>query len=152
MSNNNRFKGASIIAMLGLFLTFFQVSVAQTAGTISGQLTDEQGAAIFEAEIRLNSRDGLRRFTLTDKDGTYQFTGLAPGNYILEVKSAGFAALTKQLRLERGETETLNLQLSVATVNENVVIVAAGTPQRTDEVSMAVTLVVNQEIEAKREV
>ena len=40
------------------------------------------------------SRVGARLFARTDHDGVYAFTGLAPGDYILEVKARGFAALT----------------------------------------------------------
>jgi iron complex outermembrane receptor protein len=79
-------------------------------------------------------------------------TGLAPGEYILEVTARGFAVATsEELRVERGQKADHDFTLSVGTVNENVVVVAAGTPQRADEVSKAVTLIEEEQIEARRE-
>src|SRR4030095_5190685 len=82
----------------------------------------------------------------------YAFNGLAPGDYILEVTARGFAVATsEELRVERGQKAERDFALSVGMVNENVVVVATGTPQRADEVSKAVTLVEEDQIEARRE-
>lgn len=138
--------------MLALLFTLSPNSSAQSGGTIKGRVLDERGSAVSDAEVRLNSRDGVRLLAKTDQTGTYQFTGLGPGTYILEVKSQGFAAsASDDVRIERAQSTTLDFHLPVASINENVVIVSVGTPQRTDEVSKAVTIVENKELEARRE-
>ncbi|MGH9971434.1 MAG: TonB-dependent receptor [Pyrinomonadaceae bacterium] len=153
MTNEKRSAGASIIAMLALFFVMSPCVIAQSNATIKGATTDEHGAPIMGAEVRLGSRAGVGLFALTDQKGRYEFTGLQPGSYILEVAAQGFAALTSdEIHLERGQTVTHDLQLSVRAVNENVVVIAAGTAQRADEVSKAVTILDDREIETRREV
>ena len=127
-------------------------ALAQGGATITGRVTDDRGASISGAEVRLRTRNGVQLFARTDEQGVYKFTGLGPGDYLLEVKAQGFAALTSgDLRVNRGETLARDLRLPVAAVDEEVVVVAAGTPQRVDEVSKAVTVLEDQQIEARRE-
>lgn len=146
-------KLASMTAALLIFLFTFSISVsAQNGASVSGRVTDERGANIASAEVRLRSRSGIKLSARTDEEGVYAFKGLAPGEYILEVTARGFAVQTsEELRVENGQEAKRDFTLSVGTINENVVVVAAGTPQRADEVSKAVTLVGDEQIEAGRE-
>lgn len=145
-------KLAGGIALL-FFLCSFPIGVfAQSGAIITGHVRDERGASISGAEVHLRSRSGIRLFGRTDEQGVFAFNGLAPGEYILEVKTRGFAVATsEELRVERGQTAESDFILRVEAVNETVVVVAAGTPQRADEVSKAVTLVEDQQIEARHE-
>ena len=129
------------------------VTFAQTVTSITGQVTDEKGGTIVGAEVRLRSRAGAQASTASDKNGVFEFAGLQPGEYLIEIKAEGFSSLTSdQIIIDRGQTKRVTFRLRVAGINENVVVVAAGTPQRADEVSKAVTVIEDQEIETKREV
>jgi iron complex outermembrane receptor protein len=136
-----------------LLILFFSINTfAQGGATVTGRVTDERGANVPGAEVRLSSRAGIRLFARTNGEGVYTFNGLAPGEYILEATARGFAVMTsEELRVERGQKVERDFVLSVGTINENVVVVATGTPQRADEVSKAVTLVEDEQIETKRE-
>lgn len=141
------------VAMLVLGGAFSIDVCAQGGASVRGRVTDERGANVFGAEVHLRSRSGAPLFARTNGEGVYGFTGLGPGDYILELKARGFAAQTSEnFRIERGAALTRDFQLSVATLSETVVVVAAGTPQRVDEVSKAVTLVDEQQLEDRREV
>jgi iron complex outermembrane receptor protein len=145
-------KQASMATLLVLILSFSMSVFAQGGATISGRVTDERGANVPGAEVRLRSRTGVGLFARTDAEGVYAFNGLAPGDYLVEVTARGFAVATSgELHLERGQKIAHFFSLSVGTINESVVVVATGTPQRADEVSKAVTLVNEEQIEAKRE-
>lgn len=146
-------RAAGLISSI-LLLSLFSITVlAQGGGNISGRVTDERGANIPGAEVRLRSREGLRLFARTDREGIYGFTGLGAGDYMLEVTARGFAVVTSEgFRVEGGQTATRDMTLPVAAVSESVVVVATGTPQRADEVSKAVTLLDEEQIEARREV
>jgi len=129
------------------------VVFAQGASKITGHVTDERGAVIRGAEVRLRSREGLKLFARTDEQGMYAFNGVGPGDYIVEVKSRGFAPqTTEEFHFERGQVVSRDLMLGVAALSESVVVVATDTAQRADEVSKSVTLLEDQEIEAGREV
>ena len=150
MKNRHRFISASILVMLVMLIT--HNANAQGGVTIKGHITDEQGSAVAGAAVRLSSRTGLQLIAKTDLDGDYSFENVKNGSYILEVNALGFAAVTsEEIQLE-GNTVTRDFRLPIASVNENVVVIAAGIPQRADEVSKAVTILEDQEIESKREV
>ena len=125
--------------------------VAQTHASISGHIKDEQSANIAAAEVRLQSREGLAHSTRTDPTGLFHFDNLASGNYLIEVKASGFATLTDEVHLASGQAEKLELNLKVASISESVVVTAAGTPQRADEISKAVSVIDSQQIEARHE-
>lgn len=148
----SRHKSSRLALTLLFVLSLFFTAQAQSGASVSGHVTDERGANVAGAGVRLRARSGMQLFGRTDQEGVYKFTGLGPGEYILEVTAQGFAANTSEaLFVERGQSVKRDFQLSIAAVNENVVIVASGTPQRADEVSKAVTVLTDQEIEARRE-
>jgi iron complex outermembrane receptor protein len=131
--------------------------LAQGGASVRGRVTDERGANVFGAEVRLRSRSGSSSgaplFARTNSEGVYSFQGLSSGDYILEISARGFAAQTSEsFRVERASELTFDFQLPVAALDEAVVVVASGTPQRVDEVSKAVTLVEEGQIEDRREV
>src|SRR5438093_10698013 len=70
--------------------------VAQQAAAIQGAITDEQGAKIVGAEVRLRSRDGLQLFSRSGREGAFAFAALEPGKYFVEVKAPGFSSLTTE--------------------------------------------------------
>ena len=137
------------------FATFAQ-NRAVAITSVTGRITDERGASIEGAEVVLRSRngssDGAQFVTRTRRDGLYSFTNLEQGDYVLEVKARGFAAYTTEnFRLERGRALTRDAQLSLKAIDEAVVIIATGTPQRADEVAKSVTVLDEQTIEAKHD-
>ncbi len=146
--------GYFFAALLILACAFSGDALAQASASVAGRVTDERGANVVGAEVRLRSRSGgVTSFARTNDDGVYGFRGLSPGDYILEIAARGFAVQTSEsFRVERGAELTLDFQLSVAALNDTVVVVASGTPQRVDEVSKAVTLVEEGQIEDRREV
>lgn len=145
-------KWVSAVAMLTLSFLFSFETFAQGGSTITGRVRDERGANVVGAEVRLRSRGGLRLFARTDQSGVYGFNGLGAGDYLLEIKARGFAVLTSdEFRIERGQRMDKDFQLPVAALSESVVVVATGTPQTANEVAKAVTLLGDEEIEAKHE-
>lgn len=143
-----------LAALLLMMACAFSMNVfAQGGASMTGRVTDENGANVAGAEVRLRSRNGASLFARTNSEGVYGFTGLGPGDYLLEVTARGFAAQTSEnIRVGRGVALSLDFRLSIATLNENVVVVASGTPQRVDEVSKAVTIVEEQQLEDGRAV
>ncbi|OLE50915.1 MAG: hypothetical protein AUG51_25400 [Acidobacteria bacterium 13_1_20CM_3_53_8] len=142
-----------LCSTLLLFLALQCVVFAQGTSKITGRVLDERGAVIRGAEVRLRSREGVKLFARTDEQGVYAFNGVGPGDYIIEVKSRGFASqTTDEFHFERGQNVTRDVKLAVAALSESVVVVATDTPQRADEVSKSVTLLEDQDIEARREV
>lgn len=147
--------GLRVVTMAAILLFVLSVSFsvfAQGGASINGHVTDQNGANVAGAEVHLHFRSGVKLFARTNLKGVYGFTGLGPGEYILEVVANGFSTVTgRSVNVQSNEKVTSDFQLDVATVNETVVVIAAGTPQRADEVSKAVTVIEAQEIEARRD-
>jgi vitamin B12 transporter len=143
---------AQICFVLAILVSVSTNVFAQGGSAITGRVKDERGGVIAGAEVRLRSRSGLKILARSDERGVYAFNGLGGGDYFLEARARGFAATTsEELRVARGTVFNYDVTLGVEAVNENVVVVATGTPQRADEVSKAVTLIEDSEIEARRE-
>lgn len=129
---------------------------AQTAGgntTISGHVKDPQGANVPGATVTLYARDRtINLVTSTDSGGAYNFKSLAPGEYLVEAEASGFAAAPAQsVAVAQGQTTKLDIELQLSGIRSSVVVTASDTPQTVDEVSKALTVVDNQEIEERDE-
>lgn len=143
--------GACVLTLCTLLLVS-SIAYAQHNASISGHITDERNATVVAAEIRLQPRIGAELITVSDDRGSYAFRDLAAGDYILEVRANGFATYaSSQFTIKRADSRSMDVQLLVASVSENVVITAAGTVQRADEVSKAVTVLDDQSVEARHE-
>src|SRR2546430_1165758 len=154
LKRNLRNPTARLIKLSALVITlvFSFTAFSQSRATIAGHVKDLRGASVAGAEVQLRSRSGIHLSATTDDNGAYSFMNLASGDYVVEVKAKGFASFTSnELRVTRGNSLTNDVQLSVETVNENVVVTASGTAQRIDETSKAVSTLDEQTIEARRD-
>lgn len=123
---------------------------AQGTSSINGTVTDERGAKIPAAQVTLTFESGVQLTTVTNRAGSFEFSAVKPGDYLLEVKANGFSVFTsEQIQLARGENKSFPVQLRVAAISANVVVTATGTAQRADEVAKVVSTLDAQEIEAK---
>lgn len=127
---------------------------AQTTTGVSGRVIDPQGAAVPGATLTLyeRARPSERLSTISNERGEYRFERLASGEYILETAAAGFArASARVLRIESNMNPTIDVQLELAGVREEVVVTASSTAQPVDEVSKAITVVGRKEIDERDE-
>ncbi|HKO99637.1 MAG TPA: TonB-dependent receptor [Pyrinomonadaceae bacterium] len=141
----------SVVVML-LVLINYSNATAQSGVTIKGLVADERGSFIGGADVRLSSRTGFSVNTRTDSTGAYLFGNVKSGSYIIEVNAPGFASVISEEIVVKDTSVEQSFQLLLASVNENVVVIAAGVVQRPGEVSKAVTTLEDQEIETRREI
>ena len=95
--------------------------VAQTA-TLRGVVTDESGALVPAAKVLRTGPGSQTKSANSDGSGTYSFTGLAPGNYTVQASAPQLAqAQPGKIALKAG-VQTLNLQLTVAAIEERVTV------------------------------
>ncbi len=81
---------AVLLAGLGMALLLPAASGQETAGSLSGKLTDMRSAPLAGVTVVLrNEATGAETHTTTGKNGAYRFTGLDAGEYSLEAESAG---------------------------------------------------------------
>jgi hypothetical protein len=110
--------------LLGIILALPLLARAQDTGYISGTVTDKSGAAVAGADVVLrNTAGSLTRSTVTNTDGAYVIPGLPGDVYDLTVTVKGFQKFTAQrIVLNVAEKSRIDVQLTVGTVTEEVVV------------------------------
>ncbi|HEU0184681.1 MAG TPA: TonB-dependent receptor [Blastocatellia bacterium] len=140
----------SLICIFGAPLVPAQAPL-QPAIQFDGRVTDSDKAGIAGAVVTLIARDNQSRATVTTKDGgDFRFERIAAGDYLIEVRAAGFAGTVKAVSI-KSANERLDIALDVATLSEDVVVTASGTAQSIDEISKAVTVIDARRLELRDE-
>lgn len=116
----------------------FLVSITVTAqtinGTISGLVTDTQGAAVGGAAVTVTNRDtGQTRDTVTNDEGLYRVGSLPVGNYSVKVDKTGFGAVTEETNVSSGADTAVNVRLSVGGVTAQVTVSDTGSVLETTQ-------------------
>src|SRR5213594_4040786 len=106
------------VVIVSLF--FSSVLFAQTA-TLRGTVTDDSGAIVPGAKITLSANSGTATTAVAAGDGAYSFTGIAPGDYVAQATAPDLATAPLKLTIRPG-AQTLNIQLKVAAVSQQVTV------------------------------
>lgn len=112
----------------GLMLLFAQAVVqAQTTGSVSGSVTDPNGASVVGATVTIkNDATGAEKSTTTSNAGTFSFQQLQPGTYSVTVENAGFKKSVLPGVTVAVSIETkLKATLEVGLADETVTVTAA---------------------------
>ena len=99
--------------------------LAQTSGSISGEVKDEKQAVVTNATVTVrNVKTNETRTTQTDGDGRYRFTGMPVGDYEISVESTGFAKYVQSgIGLVLNQAATVDISLKAGGVTEVVNVV-----------------------------
>jgi Carboxypeptidase regulatory-like domain len=112
------------VATLGVLCVWSALGFAQTSsGTLRGQVTDPSGAAVVNAVVVLNAASGKPVSEKTKGDGSYEFRGLAPGKYTVEVTAKGFAQYVSGIiNVSSGQTQSLKVPLDIEVEKQDVTV------------------------------
>jgi hypothetical protein len=116
-------KTVRLSLLLLTLLTFLVTPIlAQTTGSISGEVKDEKQAVINGATVTLrNVTTNQSRTSQTDSDGRYRFTGVPVGDYEVTVESTGFAKYVQSgIKLELNQPATVDVTMKPGAVTEVV--------------------------------
>ncbi len=96
-------------------ITMTLAAGAQTnSGSISGQVTDQTGAILPRATVRIgNTVSGYTRTTTTDDAGQYRFFNIPFNSYRVTVTSKGFSDLTQTAEVNSVVPVDLPIKLNV---------------------------------------
>jgi hypothetical protein len=121
-------------------LVLVSVGLAFAQGTQSGTLTgtvkspDRQPVPGVTVSIKSPALLGTRT-AVTDVNGGYIFKALPPGSYKISYELTGFATIEKSVTLALASTVPVDVTMTVANVQENVIVTAeAPTPLTTTQV------------------
>jgi len=111
---------------------------AGVAGTVSGVVTDPNGAVVPGATVTItNSETQQTVVTTTSSEGRYTSPVLTPGTYTVKVDSSGFkSTLLTNLSVGRNSAARGNITLEVGSVQEAVTITASSGALNTSVVTV----------------
>ena len=137
------------LAPVVLVATFSTAVFAQGRASLRGLVTDEFGAAIVGATVTLSDVSGAQKTTTTNGDGTYTFTGLAPGKYKVRAIATGFASSEDaNVDVAAARRDPFNISLKIAAI-ESQVKINAEAPLSTDASNNAnQTLITGRDLDA----
>jgi Carboxypeptidase regulatory-like domain len=132
--------GAAIL-VVAMPPAFAQVDRAELEGTVS----DPSGSVVVGATVKIVATDtGLTTEQPTNSKGYYRFPGLAVGPYTVTVASTGFKTkIVEGVIVRVGQTHTLDVQLVVGAINEQIEVKATNAPA--DRTSAEASTVIDTE-------
>ena len=116
-----------VTTMLQFYGSFEALAQSATSGTVEGAVTDQQGAKIAGASVKLiNHATNTELTTKSNDAGRYLFVNVEPGNYDVTFTMSGFS-VQKVARQDVlvGQVLTVNTALQVGQIN-SVVEVTSG--------------------------
>jgi hypothetical protein len=98
------------------------VLAQRPTGILKGQVSDEFGGVIVGATVTAIDSTGATKTATTTGEGTFAFTGLAPGNYTVRVAAPGFATFENTEVAVTAGTQPLNVVLKVTIAQQKVTV------------------------------
>src|SRR6185437_5584645 len=129
-SMRNRLVAAALFLAFGTLLAFGQGAT----GTITGIVTDQQGAVVPNATVQAKNQDtGTVYAGASSGTGNFTITQLPPGQYELTVKSQGFKVYDhKNMQVQAAVVLNEDVPLQVGQASESVIVTAEATLLQTE--------------------
>ena len=136
-----------VLAALGLFATL-TLHAQMTTSSLSGKITDAQGAVPGVAVVAVHTPSGTQYYALSNNDGRYTIQGMRPGGpYEVTVQLLGYKTVVfEDITLKLSETYTQDIVLEDAAEQLQEVVVVASTTKFGSEKTGASTNVSNREM------
>ena len=116
-----------MLALAAAMPAWAQGGGASSTGTIQGRVTDAQGAVLPGVTVTATSPSALgAQTTVSSETGNYRFPAVPPGTYTVAYELAGFNTLRREgISITLGFTANLNVELTLATLQETVTVTGA---------------------------
>src|SRR5579862_5825534 len=111
-----------LVSILAIRVLVAAPVAAQVSGaTLSGTITDPQGANVVGAKVTVTDvGTGVIVDAETNSTGAYSVPNLNPAEYEVSVSSTGFSTTVTRVTLRVGEKQELNLKLALGSVQQEV--------------------------------
>lgn len=115
---------AQVVAVGALLLGAHYAAAQSSTATLSGVVQDEQERIITSAKVTLTDpAKGQARQAVTDGNGVFVFSQLAPSTYELAVEQAGFAKTRfSDLVINADDRRSVRVRLKVARRDESITV------------------------------
>jgi hypothetical protein len=133
-------------AVLLLLMTVVMVGAQEFRGSLTGTVTDPNGAALPGATVEIRNKEtNVANTATTNEEGNYTFPLVNPGTYTLTVIAQGFSNTTREnIEIRVADKVTLDIPLAVTGVGETVTTVATSGTIETGSVTTGTTISTQQ--------
>ena len=109
-------------------------------GSISGTITDPQGASISGASVTVtNIAQNVTTTAKTNDSGFYEVTHLIPGVYQVKIEQQGYKTTVQEVVVKADVAATSDVRLEVGALTETVTITGVDLSLKTDKSDVATT-------------
>ncbi len=117
-------------------------ALAQTAGAITGEVTDSSGAIVPDAAVTVtNTQTSVARQTVTNSSGLYSIPELPPGTYTARVVVKGFDTLVKtNIVIQVQQTARVDFQLNLGQATQTVEVAANAAQLNTENATVGTVI------------
>src|SRR5215470_4745293 len=123
-------------AILVIVLSVCVSAIAQSRGYLRGIVVDAKAAPVRGARVILlvNDKQAIRE-TFTNDRGIFELDGLKPGDYAISVEADGLTQTggAQPIRIAAGREFRIAIPLTVAAIENSIVVSATKTEARSDE-------------------
>src|SRR6266540_3066545 len=118
---------ATLLVLLLLPSNLPAQTVSSTTGAMNGKVTDKTNAVLPGVTVTVSSPSLMgTRTAVSAEDGAYRFGAVPPGDYSMTFELAGFTTMVREgIHVALGFTATVNAELSVASLAENITVTGA---------------------------
>lgn len=121
------------IIAASVLLSCFSALNAQEETSLQIRMFDQNSALIERAAVRLKTEQGQTvKQSATDKSQLINFSGLAAGDYILDIESPGFKTVSQKISVRSGKN-LLEIKLEIEEIKVNVDITQSEREKQLDE-------------------
>lgn len=114
---------AGLFVVLALAAAAVPLAAQSLTGTVSGTVTDTQGAVLPGVTVTLSGKTGART-TVTDASGAYRFGGVDPGSYMVQATLTGFTGKKQEsVGVNISKEAKVDFSLSVGGQSETIEVV-----------------------------
>lgn len=127
------------ITVLADFLTVPEANaqVSGSTGSITGTVTDPQGAAVADAKVTITNKEtGLSQSLSANATGYYTSGTLVPGEYTVRIEAKNFKTYQTTLSVQVGQIITVNVKLELGSSSSVVEVTSAAIQVNEEQASV----------------
>jgi hypothetical protein len=131
-----------VLAVFGVALVSAPAAAQTLYGSVVGNVKDDQGAGVPGANVTLiNTGTNLRRETVTDAQGSYNFVNVLAGRYDVKVALQGFRETVRsEVPVTVGQISRVDMALQIGALSETVTVKSEAELLQTDKADVKTEL------------
>ncbi|MEE4273388.1 MAG: TonB-dependent receptor [Thermoanaerobaculales bacterium] len=147
MKSDRLLMAAAFGAALLVFL-MSNVAAAGEPGVLSGTVVDAAGAPVSDAEVVLPE---VRRTTVTDSEGRFEFDDLPWGDYLISVTSLRSGSAVDRVVVAVDAPAPLVLTLDKMVHSQGITVTASGVARGLSEVAQPVDILAGEDLVLRKQ-